>query len=374
MSKNILFILHCPPPVHGSSIVGQSIKNSSKINNYFECRYINLLVSRTIDDTGKAGFLKIIRFIGVWTKLLIEIFKKKPDLCYLALTATGAAFYKDVLLIALLRIAHIKRIYHLHNKGVSKHQLNRINRILYSFVFKDADVILLSKTLYQDIKFFVPESRVSICPNGTEDAFPNFKPRFNPNKSSIKIVFLSNLIESKGVFVLLDACSLLQQKNIDFECDFIGAEGDITISQFNKKIIQQQLNSKVHYLGKKYGKEKNEILEKADIFAFPTYYSNECFPLVLLEAMSAGLPVVSTFEGGIPDIVQEDVTGFVVPQRDSIALSIQLERLILNPELRYKMSNAARNKFENEFKFDIFQQRMIKILDSLFLTDFNIKM
>jgi len=374
MSKNILFILHCPPPVHGSSIVGQSIKNSSKINNYFECRYINLLVSRTIDDTGKAGFLKIIRFIGVWTKLLIEIFKKKPDLCYLALTATGAAFYKDVLLIALLRIAHIKRIYHLHNKGVSKHQLNRINRILYSFVFKDADVILLSKTLYQDIKFFVPESRVSICPNGTEDAFPNFKPRFNPNKSSIKIVFLSNLIESKGVFVLLDACSLLQQKNIDFECDFIGAEGDITISQFNKKIIQQQLNSKVHYLGKKYGKEKNEILEKADIFAFPTYYSNECFPLVLLEAMSAGLPVVSTFEGGITDIVQEDVTGFVVPQRDSIALSIQLERLILNPELRYKMSNAARNKFENEFKFDIFQQRMIKILDSLFLTDFNIKM
>jgi len=86
------------------------------------------------------------------------------------------------------------------------------------------------------------------------------------------------------------------------------------------------------------------------------------------------LPVVSTFEGGITDIVQEDVTGFVVPQRDSIALSIQLERLILNPELRYKMSNAARNKFENEFKFDIFQQRMIKILDSLFLTDFNIKM
>lgn len=363
MSKNILFILHCPPPVHGSSIVGQSIKNSSKINNYFECRYINLLVSRSIEDTGKTGFIKIIRFIGVWTKLLSEILKKKPDLCYLALTATGAAFYKDVLLIVLLRIAHVKRIYHLHNKGISLQQLNKINKILYNFVFKDAEVILLSKSLYQDVKSFVPESRVSICPNGVEDAFPDFNLRFNPN-NKVKIIFLSNLIESKGVSVLLDACSILHKKNIDFECNFIGAEGDLTISQFNKKVIQNELTSKVHFLGKKFGKEKNEILENADIFAFPSYYSNECFPLVLLEAMSAGLSVVSTFEGGIPDIVSEGITGFLVPQRNSIELAKQLEQLISFPELRFKMGHAARNKFESMFKLENFELNLIEILNS----------
>jgi len=364
MSKNILFILHCPPPVHGSSIVGQSIKNSSKINNYFECRFINLLLSRTIDDTGKAGFFKIMRFIGVWTKLLIEIFKKKPDLCYLALTTTGVAFYKDVLLVALLRIAQVKRIYHLHNKGISQQHYNKINKFLYGFIFNGADVILLSNALYYDIKSFVPESRVSICPNGIEDAFPDFVPRNIEIESKIKIIFLSNLIESKGVFVLLDACSLLQQKNIDFECDFIGAEGNVTISEFNKKVNQHQLNSKVHFLGKKYGNEKNNILQNADIFAFPSYYSNECFPLVLLEAMSAGLPVVSTFEGGIPDIVQVGITGFLVPKRDSIALSIQLEQLILSPQLRFKMGDAARKKFESEYKLETFERRLIEILDS----------
>jgi len=364
MSKNILFLLHCPPPVHGSSIVGQSIKNSSKINNYFECRFINLLVSKTINDTGKTGFFKIIRFIGVWNKLITELFKKKPDLCYLALTATGVAFYKDVLLIALLRFAQVKRIYHLHNKGIGQQHYNKINKFLYRFVFKDADVILLSNALYHDIKSFVPDSRVSICPNGIEDAFPDFVPRFIEIKSKIKIIFLSNLIESKGIFVLLDACSLLQQKDIDFECDFIGAEGNVSISEFNKKVNQLQLNSKVHFLGKKYGKEKNNIFANADIFAFPTYYSNECFPLVLLEAMSAGLPVVSTFEGGIPDIVQVGVTGFLVPQRDSIALSIQLEQLISNPQLRIKMGNAARKKFESEYKLENFEHRLIEILDS----------
>ena len=364
MSKNILFLLHCPPPVHGSSIVGLSIKNSSKINNYFECRFINLLVSKTINDTGKMGFFKIIRFIGVLTKLIIELFKKKPDLCYLALTATGTAFYKDVLLIALLRLAHVKRIYHLHNKGINQQHHNKINKFLYSFVFKDADVILLSNALYHDIESFVPESRVSICPNGIDDAFPDFVTRSIEIESKIKIIFLSNLIESKGIFVLLDACSLLQQKDIDFECDFIGAEGNVTISEFNKKVNQYQLNSKVHFLGKKYGKEKNNIFENADIFAFPSYYSNECFPLVLLEAMSAGLPVISTFEGGIPDIVKEGVTGYLVPQRDSVALANQLERLILNQELRFKMGNAARKKFESRFKLENFELRMIEILDS----------
>jgi len=365
MSKNILFILHCPPPVHGSSIVGQSIKNSFKINNYFECRYINLLVSLTIDDTGKTGFLKIIRFIGVWIKLLNELLKKKPDLCYFALTATGTAFYKDVLLIALLRIAHVKRIYHLHNKGITQHQYNKINKFLYGFVFKDADVILLSTALYQDIKLFVPESRVSICPNGVEDTFPDFKPRFNLNNSKVKIIFLSNLIESKGVFILLDACYLLQQKNIDFECDFIGAEGDVTVSRFNEKVIQYQLTSKVHFLGKKYGYEKNKIFDSADIFAFPSYYSNECFPLVLLEAMNAGLPVISTFEGGIPDIIDDGVTGFLIPQKDSEALAEKLEVLIKSPSLRIQMGKAGRHKFKLEFTIDIFEQKLTEILMEL---------
>jgi len=80
--------------------------------------------------------------------------------------------------------------------------------------------------------------------------------------------------------------------------------------------------------------------------------------------MSAGLPVISTFEGGIPDIVQEGITGFLVPQRDSLALSNQLERLILDPELRFKMGNAARKEFESEFKLGHFELRLIQILDS----------
>lgn len=360
--KRILFILHLPPPVHGSSIIGQYIKNSSLINNTFDCRYINLLVSRSISETGKTSVLKILRFAVVWFHLFREILTKRPDICYLALTATGAAFYKDVMLVGLLRIFQIKRVYHLHNKGVSLKQSGIINSLLYRFVFKGADVILLSSYLYKDIEEFVPESAIHICPNGIENTSVKHVRKLHQVHTPVRILFLSNLIESKGVLVLLDACSILRDKGIDFKCDFVGAEGDLSATQFKEKIIQNKLTNYVTYLGKKFGTEKAELFALADIFAFPTFYSNECFPLVLLEAMREGLPVVSTFEGGIPDIVEQGITGYLVPQQDVLTLAEKLEELINSPELRYNLGIAGNRKFESQFKLQNFEQRMINIL------------
>ncbi len=362
--ENILFILHLPPPVHGSSIVGQSIKNSQLINSSFDCYYINLLASRTINETGKMSFLKFFRYLGVWFKLLIKLIERKPDICYLALSTTDAAFYKDVLLVALLRLFSVKRVYHLHNKGVSKGQTKMINKLLYQFVFKDADVVLLSNHLYQDIETFVPVSRVYICPNGVLDN-ANVMPRLIADVKPVRILFLSNLIKSKGVLVLLEACFILQQKGIDFKCNVVGAEGDLTTNQFNELILQNKLSSKVNYLGKKFGMAKQEIFESTDIFVFPTFYSNECFPLVLLEAMSASLPIVSTFEGGIPDIVEDGTTGYLVHQKDAEALVEKLVVLINNPDLRERMGKAGREKYENEFTLNVFENRMTEILHQI---------
>ena len=363
--KNVLFILHLPPPVHGSSLVGATIKDSKLINESFDCRYINLLVSRTVYETGKPSVLKVFRFVGVWVSLLLEIAKKRPDICYLALTATGAAFYKDVLLVAVLRLFRIKRIYHLHNKGVSKNQSSRMNTLLYRFVFTNADIILLSKHLYSDIQAFVSQERIFICPNGIVDTHSNPVSDSLNKERPVQILFLSNLIESKGVSVLLDACAILHQQGIDFTCNFVGAEGDMSTNQFNDKVIEKQLSGRVNYLGKKFGADKQEIIASADIFAFPTYYSNECFPLVLLEAMCDGLPIVTTFEGGIPDMIKDGINGYLVPQKNAAVLAERLLTLIQDPALRNQMGIAGRQKFEMEFTVAIFENRMVRILKKL---------
>ncbi len=365
--KKILFVLHVPPPVHGSSIVGLSIKESELINSTFDCRYINLLVSRKINETGKFNVFKIFRSLVVWFELLRNIIEDQPELCYLALSTTGWAFYKDVLLIGLLRIFRIKRVYHLHNKGVSEKESVFINRILYRFVFKDAAVILLSNHLYKDIMKFVPLSNVYICPNGIPDVNVFENKILDKTNKAPQITFLSNLIESKGVYDLLEACKIIQDKGVEFQCKFIGAESDINIGQFNDKVSKLGIEKSVEYAGKKYGDEKNIALLESDIFAFPTYYHNECFPLVLLEAMSANLPVVSTYEGGIPDIIDEGVTGYVVAQRDTKALAEKLEILILDAELRTKMGQAGRTKYVNEFRLERFESRLKDILNEFLL-------
>lgn len=361
--KKILFVLHIPPPVHGSSIVGKSIMDSGCINKSFDCKYLNLLMSRTVDQTGKFQLLKIFRFVKLIVNLILTLLFRRPDLCYFALTTTGSAFFKDTLLVFFIKCFRVKLVYHLHNKGVCVHQQNFFYKMFYHFVFKNASVIVLSKLLYSDIKQFVPESNVYVCANGIAEPIDFIS---NPNKSSSakpRILFLSNLIKTKGVYDLLEACSKLLIKGYDFECNFVGAVGDISVEDFDKKVQELNLANNVYYLGKKFGAEKWDVYKSSDIFTLPTYL--ECFPLVLLEAMCAGLPIVSTFEGGIPEIVQDEITGFLVPQQFADKLADKLEILLVNPTRRLEMGLAGRLRYEKEFTIQSFENRMQKTLSDI---------
>ena len=142
----------------------------------------------------------------------------------------------------------------------------------------------------------------------------------------------------------------------------IGSEGDITNSQFNNVKSRLRLENLVSYEGKKYGMEKHLAFLDADIFAFPTYYNNECFPLVLLEAMCYSLPIISTFEGGIKDMVDEGITGFLIKQKDEQALAYSLEELLTNQGLRMELGNAGRKKYEAEFTLENFSRNFEEIL------------
>ena len=121
-----------------------------------------------------------------------------------------------------------------------------------------------------------------------------------------------------------------------------------------------QLDDCVRYVGEKFGNDKGDIFSNVDVFVHPTL--NDCFPLVLLEAMQYSLPVISTLEGGIPDIVDDNSTGFLIPKNDRQALVEKLELLIGDKDLRLKMGLAARQKFDLEFKSDTFETRMTQIL------------
>ena len=360
---NILFILHYPPPLHGAAMVGYYIRESKVIQDNFNSEFINLGTSRTVVEIGKNGVFKWFRYFSIIFRTIFTLFRFKPDLVYLTLTVKGWGFYKDVLIVLIAKAFKKKLVYHFHNKGVSTRQNKAIDNYLYRIVFKNANVILLSKLLYQDIQKYVKKNNVYFCPNGTYDYAENQTIGNEPVECHI--LFLSNLIQAKGVFVLLEACEILKKKGLDFRCTFVGAESDVTAKKLLEKAEDYEILDCIEYIGSRSGFEKESLFLNSNIFVFPTFYDNEVLPLVILEAMQFSLPVVSTEEGAISEIVDDGITGFIIPRKDSQALAEKLELLILNSELRTQMGVAGRKKYESAYTLEHFEKRFIDILDRI---------
>lgn len=364
MKPKTLFILHTPPPVHGAAMVGEYIKNSDSVNQSFDIRYINLGTSKSVEDIGKGGVYKIFRYVYLLWQVTKQMIMLRPQKVYITLTAKGTGFYKDALVVLLAKMLGGDMVYHFHNKGVKTRQHKPFDNWLYKKVFRSADVILLSEHLYADVEKYVPRERVYICPNGIPDELSvKSKKDDSLKQQPVRLLFLSNLIESKGVYILLEACKILKEKGLGFECIYVGGEGDVSTSELNQRIAELDLEGKVIYVGKKYNEEKEQVFRESDIFILPTHY--ECFPLVLLEAMQAKLPVISTPEGGIPDVVEDGVTGFLVEQKNSEALADKLEELIKDPQKRKEMGQKGFEKYQRAFTLQAFEERFTDILKKI---------
>ena len=184
--------------------------------------------------------------------------------------------------------------------------------------------------------------------------------------TSVRMVFLSNLLESKGVLVLLDALALLQQRGCQFVCDIVGAEtAEINQERLQEEIHQRGLEGVAIYKGCMYGEDKSRELDHADIFVFPTYYPNECFPLVLLEAMAHSLPCISTNEGAISDIIDDGKTGLIVKKNNPKDLADKIEMLMTDEVQRKQMGAESRKKYERNYTLECFEKRFSDILHTL---------
>ena len=356
MSKpKVLFILHLPPPCHGAAEMGRLIRKSARVNEAFETRYVNLSASQSIEEVGRFAWKKLTVLFRLLRQVRKEVREWKPDLVYLTPSSTMPGLLKDVLVKRCVERAKV--VLHFHNKGVAERQGRLLDNFLYHRLFRRARVILLSPRLYPDMQKYVPAERVSFCPNGI--AVPEIPRREEPVRPHL--LFLSNLIRSKGVPVLLDACKILQDEGLDFDCELVGKETeDYSAASLDAEIHEKGLAGRVRYAGPKYGTDKWSALSGADIFVFPS--GLDCFPLVLLEAMAAGLPVVTTDEGAIPDIVRDGENGFICPVHDPQSVADAIRKLLMDSSLRKEMGACGHRRFLEAFTADVFESRLVGIL------------
>ncbi|NHF61388.1 glycosyltransferase family 4 protein [Flavobacteriaceae bacterium TP-CH-4] len=364
MKSKVLLILHIPPPVNGAAMVGKYIMDSQSINETFDADYINLTTSFDLGSIGKGSIGKIFTTMKVILRTAKALLKTNYDLCYVTLTAKGAGFYKDFLIVCLLKLFRKKIIFHFHNKGIKESKSNFIKNGLYRLTFENTQSILLAPQLYSDVSDYVHKENVYFCPNGIPDIEQD-----SPSSSRditgdpvCRFLFLSNMMRQKGVFVLLEACALLDGMGLPFECHFVGAWSDISETEFNRAVSEKGLKGKVIAHGPKYGGEKIRFFKESDVFVFPTFYHNEAFPLVNLEAMQQGLPIISTPEGGIPEMILDGQTGFLTNQGNVSELAEKMIFLINSPGSRVAMGMAGRRLYEKCFTLSNFEHNMKTIL------------
>lgn len=367
--SKILMVCTLPPPVHGSAMVSQYIKDSKLINDEFDMDFVNLSTSRSMGEIGKASPLLLIkklwRFFSAYIKCFWLLLINRYALCYCAITCHGIGFLKDAPFVLLCKLFKRGIVIHQHNKGMSKDVHKWPYRWLFPLVYRNTKVMLLSWYLYDDISRVVNREQVLICPNGIPEIPESVNVPYRNNPIP-RLLFLSNLIKGKGVYVLLDACNILKEKGYRFECYFVGGETkQITEEIFEEEVTKRGLGNTISYRGRKYGEEKNAEFRNSDVFVFPTYYHNETFGLVNLEAMQYKLPIVTTNEGGIPDVVQDGVNGFVCERKDVNSLVDALEKLLKNKELREKMGNNGFEIYNNKFTLEHFEKRIVGILQSV---------
>ena len=399
MAHKILFIAPLPPPVHGSSMVSKYIKESTLIQESFDCDFVNLSTSRTMDEIGKGGLKKIFRFLGSLCSLLGKLLTHRYDLCYIAITCHGMGFLKDAPFALLCKLFGRKLLLHQHNKGMSRDCNRWPYRWLMPLVYRNATVMLLSWHLYEDISAVVKREQVIVCPNGIPpldngqrlnvdvnvdanqqsmtainqrpEGAINRAEHFNRSAASLtgtegaepRLLFLSNLIVSKGIYVLLEACQRLKERGVAFHCDYVGGESkEVTGEQFRKAIAERGLEDCVTYHGPQYGADKDRAFRRADIFVQPTF--DDCFPLTLVEAMQYRLPIVSTDVGAIPDIVTDGVNGLVCKQQDVDSLVEALTTLLADAALRREMGERGHARYLKEMTLEAFERSFAEVLRS----------
>jgi len=203
--------------------------------------------------------------------------------------------------------------------------------------------------------------------------FTFFERRKEP-REAIKLLTIGRLTEKKGHEYAIRAVSKLikKYKNIEY---IIAGDGPLR-SKLENLVLELGMGSYIKFIGEVEQNEVVKLYQLAHIFILPSITASngdqEGIPVVLMEAQATGLPIISTYHTGIPEVILEGKSGFLVPEKDVEALVKKLEYLIEHPELWSKMGHYGRKFVEERYNIEKLNLQLVKIFNASLTDDMNI--
>ncbi|MED4060194.1 glycosyltransferase [Priestia megaterium] len=369
MPPKILLIGPIPPPIHGESMALKSILDSEQINNDIKIHVINTS-KNSIESAGKLNISKLlIDFFNV-LKVFKWCLKNQKQIIYISISQTKLGLMRDIVCILIGKIRKHAVITHLHGNNLGNtidSFPELIRKIVIRNAFKKIDCgIVLGKGLEENYRSYV--KNVKVVSNGVKENFIRDEEIFinkSNDDNSFEIVYLSNLMKDKGYIELIKAVTELLDEGYRITLSLAGAIQDSALfNDLMKKVKNKNYEESIRYLGIKKDQDKKKLLLESDVMILPTNYKIEGQPLSIIEGMAAGLPIISTKKGVIPQMIKNN--GIILENLSVDNLKLAIMKIYKDPELRAQLSQNSRNTFKVKFTEKIYHNNLLEIFKSYY--------
>jgi len=345
---------------------------------YFKSKYEIISIRVGSVDTQKWTKIFIFRQIGLFFDYLIFIYKLlvyRPNIVHINPSLDRKSIYRDLIYVIISRFFNNKIKIVTHMRGwyesiAERFQKKKILNFALNYIFlnSDAIIVLAKKFKMSLLNFSIDSDKIFVIPTAANvnDFNKNFSNAYIGN--TIRILFLSRLSKDKGLREIGDSINDIVERNKDKKIKFIFAGDGRDKKYIENYIIKLGVEEHVKFMGYVRGNAKINLFLQSDIFLFPSYCAEGC-PNAVIEAMAAGLPIVSTNVGALEEIIENRVNGILVEKYSVEQIVDAINLLIKNSELRKRIGENNRKKAIEEFSIHLIFQKIEGIYDELLVNN-----
>lgn len=357
----ILVIGPTPPPFHGVSVATDAILHST-LHDHFRLLHLDLSDRRGIGHVDKPDWHDVALFVRQWWNLARIVWRERPAVAYLALSQSTIGFIRDSFLMLPAQLFGSRVVLHLHGGNFKTWYESRsvLMKAYVKMVLRHvAYAVVLGESLRNLFDGLIAPYRVAVVPNGIH--WPGIKKtgRGAGVKKPYAVLHLSTLNRLKGALVLVAAVPLVLKHRTSVEFIFAGPWSDEKDRlEAENLVARHALGGHVTFTGPVTSMEhKRSVYSSADLFVFPGV-QQEGQPLVVLEAMASGLPVLYTDRGCLIETVLEGDCGLEVRCNDPHHLADRILWCLDHPEQMEQMGRNARCRYERLYTSERFVRRL----------------
>ncbi|MBA5872023.1 MAG: glycosyltransferase [Nitrospira sp. CR2.1] len=365
--RRLLIIGPTPPPYHGVAVAMQTLLQSSLVDR-FRVSHLDLADRRGIQHVNKPDLHDVVLFCQQWIKLISILARKRPAATYLVLSQSTIGFIRDSLLLWPAFIRGSRLVLHLHGGNFREWFLGRswlMRTYVRTVLGRATRVVVLGESFRNLFEGIVAARNVCVVPNGVDCPSSGRTVRRGDSNPRYRVLHLSTLSHLKGALVLLKAIPFVVRHRQDVEFIFAGPWSHEQDQRWAEAFIAQEgVSPYIRFTGQVDGVEKQALFETSHLFVFPGV-QQEGQPLVVLEAMAAGLPVIYTDRGCLRETVGGRECGLEVRVNDAADLADRIVWLLDHQEECNAMGLAGRKRQRQLFSRDAHVEKMIQVFEGV---------